>query len=73
MSAIDMVKEDSAAETIGQDSRRYDYCTGELLDRTKYTTGRMRELDQLDSFGVTRREVTDGMVRAHEDHCTQQR
>ena len=40
MSAIEITKEDSAAETIDEDSCRYDYFSGELLDRTKFITGR---------------------------------
>ena len=48
------MNEDSAAETIDE----------ELLHRTKYIAGRKKELDQLESFGVTRRvkksEATDG-------------
>ena len=32
-----------------------------MLDRTKYITGRKKELDQLESFGVIRREATDGI------------
>ena len=51
LSAIETTKEDSAQETIDEDSHRYDYYTGELLDRTK-CTGRKKELDQLESFGV---------------------
>ena len=54
-------KKDSAAETIDEDSRQYDCCTGELLDRNKYITGRKKERDQLESFGVIRREATDGI------------
>ena len=61
MSATETVKEDSAAETIDEDSRRYDYYTGELLDRAKNITGRKKEFDQLESFGVIRREATDGI------------
>ena len=55
------MKEDCAAETIDEDSRWYDYFTGELLNRTKYITGRKKELDQLESVGVIRREATDGI------------
>ena len=36
MSAIETVKEDSAAETIDEDFRLHDLCTGELIDRIKY-------------------------------------
>ena len=61
MSAIETVKEDSAAKTIDEESRRYDHFSGELLDRTKYITGRKKELDQLSSFGVIRREAIDGI------------
>ena len=64
ISATEATNEDSAAETIDEDSRRYDYYTGELLDRTKYNSGRKKDLDQLESFGVIRRvkksEDTDG-------------
>ena len=64
MSAIETTNDDSAAETIDEDSRWYDHYTGELLDRTKYITEREKELDQLESFGVIRRvkksEATDG-------------
>ena len=38
VSAIEITKEDSAAETIDEDSCRYDYFSGELLDRTEYIT-----------------------------------
>ena len=48
MSAIETTNEDSAAETSDEDSRQCDYFSGELLDRTKYITGRKRELDQLE-------------------------
>ena len=74
MSAIETTNLDSAAETIDEDSRRDDYYTRELLDRTKYITGRKKELDQLESFGLIRRvnksEATDGahvrvMIIAH--------
>ena len=51
-SATEITKDDSAAEAIDEDSRRYDYYTGELLDRDKYIAGRKKELDQLESFGV---------------------
>ena len=47
MSAIETTNEDSGAETIDEDSRRYDCFTAELLDRTKYI-GRKEELDQLE-------------------------
>ena len=71
MSAIETTKEESASETIDEDSRRYDYHTGKLLDRTKYITGRKKELDQLDSSEVIRREATDGinvrMIIAHNE------
>ena len=64
MSAIETTNEDSAAETIDEDSRRYDNFSGELLDRSKYISGRNKELDQLEPFGVVRRvkesEATDG-------------
>ena len=64
MSAIETTKEDSRAETIDEDSRGYDHFTGELRDRTKYI-GREKELDQLESFGVSRRvkksEAADGI------------
>ena len=75
MSAIETTKDDSAAETIDEDNRQYDYYTGELLDRDKCIAGRKNELDQLESFGVIRlvkSEAADG-TRAQEDHCTQQR
>ena len=49
MSAIETTNDDSAAETIDEDSRRYDYKTGELLGRTKLITGRKKELEL---FGV---------------------
>ena len=51
MSAIETTNDDSAAETIDKDSRRYDFYIGELLDRDKYIPGRKKELDQLKSFG----------------------
>ena len=51
MSAIETTNDDSAADTIDEDSRRYEFYTGELLDRDKYIPGRMKELDQLESFG----------------------
>ena len=66
MSAIETTKDDSAAETIDEDSRQYDYYTGEFLDRDKCIAGRKKErknFDQLESFGVIRRvkksEATD--------------
>ena len=37
MSTYETTKKDSAEETIDEDSPRYDYVTGELLDRTRYT------------------------------------
>ena len=61
MSAIETTKEDSAAETIDEDSRRYDCYTGELIDRSKDITGRNKELDHLESFGVIRPEATVGI------------
>ena len=39
-------------DTIDDDSGRYDYCTGKLLDRDKYNAGRTKELDQMEAFGV---------------------
>ena len=63
MSAIERTKEDCASEAIDEDGRQHDCYTGELLDRTKYITGRKKELDQLETFGVIRRvkksEATD--------------
>ena len=55
MSAIEITKQDYAAETVDENSCRYDYYAGELLDRDKYITSRKKELDQLESFGVVRR------------------
>ena len=46
MFASETTKDDSAAETIDKDSRRY----GELLDRDKYIAGK-KESGQLESFG----------------------
>ena len=64
MSAFETTNDESAAETIDEDSRWYDYYTRGLLDRDKYITGRKKELDQLESFGVIRgikkSEATDG-------------
>ena len=64
MSAFETTNDESAAETFDEDSRWYDYCSGRLLDRDKYITGRKRELDQLESSGVIRgikkSEATDG-------------
>ena len=64
MSAIETTNDDSAADTIDEDSRRYDFFSRELLDRDKYIPGRKKKLDQLKSFGVIRRvkkgEATDG-------------
>ena len=58
------MKDDSSVNVIHEDSRRYDYYTGQLLDRDKYTVGRKKEHDQLESSGVIRRvkksEATDG-------------
>ena len=44
MSSIETMSEDSAAETIDEGSHRYNYYTGELLDRSKYITGRKKNL-----------------------------
>ena len=52
MSATETMNEDSAAETIDEDSRPCDCYAGELLDRTKHITGRKKELDQLEFFLV---------------------
>ena len=65
MSAIETTNEDSAAETIDEDSRWYDYYTKELLDRTKYITGRKKELVQLESFGAIRRVKKNEVLTAH--------
>ena len=40
ITAIGTVKVDSAEEIVDEDSRRYDYFTGESIDRTKYITVR---------------------------------
>ena len=61
MSAIETTKGDSAEETTDEDSRRYDNYARKLHDRTKHITGRKKELDELESFGVIRREATDGI------------
>ena len=70
MMAIEVAKDDLCVDTIDDDSRRYDYYTGRLLDRDKYTAGRKKELDQMEAFGVFRRvkksEATDGNTRSHE-------
>ena len=66
MSAIETSTNDSAAETIDEDSRGY---TGELLDRGKYIAGRTEELDQLESFGVIRRVKKVRLLTAHTCAC----
>ena len=48
MSALETTKEDSAEETIDEDSRRYDYFSRELFDRTKYRTGNWNLVGCLD-------------------------
>ena len=42
-------------DTIDDDSGRYVYCTGKLLDRDKYNAGPTKELDQMEAFSVIRR------------------
>ena len=46
MLAIEVAKDDFSVDLIDDDSRRYDYQTGKLLDRDKYIAGRKKELDQ---------------------------
>ena len=41
-----------SVDTIDDDSRRYDYYTGKLLDRDQYIAGRKKVLDQMKAFGV---------------------
>ena len=65
MSAKETTKEDSAADTIDEDSRRYDYHTGKLLGRTKYITGRKKQLGELESFGVIRCVKKVRLLTAH--------
>ena len=54
MSAIEITNDDSVAETIDEDCRRYYFETGQLIDRDKYIAGRTKELDQLESFSGIR-------------------
>ena len=64
MMALEEASEEVPDDIIDDDSRRYDYYTGKLLDRTKYIAGRDKELQQMEDFSVVRRvkksEATNG-------------
>ena len=42
MVAFEAANEDALDDTIDDDSRRYDYFSGKLLDRGKYIAGRKK-------------------------------
>ena len=61
MMAFEAATYDAFVDTIDDDNRRYDYSSGKLLDRDKYTAGRKKEL------GCGRYQGRDGEILVARD------